>query len=616
METEALSKDKTNTFDKSKCAVYILAGIVDISLCFLLFNGQQYFSFPAMFSIMIIFVCGLFFLLLPAFRDEKTETAKRLNGLAILAALASAIAIIYQIYFDLQYSSGVYAAIAGYLPIVLAALIPIAAIYLMGKRKKLDPFHSKSSMFIAIILLVIVSIAAFYIVKITLRGVNWKGTDEIAFNYYASYLFGKGTNPYTANMMPIINKFNLDPTLRLNSSCECQYGYPALSFLPFVVLPILDINGYYLFVYVTVLCVIIAAFIVYYKSNKNTAVLLLLLSFAVIAYIITPGGDMKYAAAAVFLLIAYLERNKIYTSSAFLGLAASSHQLAWLAIPFFYIITLNTHGKKALYKSVLVSVGLFLLINSYFIALSPSSTLKDLFVFGGKLTSVGPNIMQMLVTFYPVPYWYSTILLIVVYAVALLLFYCYTRTLNILLALVPATIFFLSWSNDLVYLLAFVPLIIYIHYTDGDHVHDRIKDKKLIKYAVAALAILSVALLVYLHLSYTNSNTLVINYTSFVLNTNHTTGAPYIYALIVNVTNNGHKQETLLFYATSRNPNSDNYIVGVPPYEINPDSSRNFTIDYRVSDINRNTIVRVFVLSNDYIQSTEFSIPNISANGS
>src|SRR4029077_15454066 len=102
-------------------------------------------------------------------------------------------------------------------------------------------------------------------------------------------------------------------------------------------------------------------------------------------------------------------RDKIVPSAIFIGLAASTIQLSWFALPFLYILILREHGGKVLLKSIAISGVTFLLVNLYFIILSPFSTIGNIFALFGltKLPFYGANIMQFFVAFYPVPYWYS-----------------------------------------------------------------------------------------------------------------------------------------------------------------------------------------------------------------
>lgn len=198
-------------------------------------------------------------------------------------------------------------------------------------------------------------------------------------------------------IQPVLTQFHLQQTSLINGSCTCKFVYPDLSFLPLVVFPLLGINDLYSVVYVTVLCSVFAAFLLYRRSKQRYAVLSLMFDFFIFTFISRPGGATKYLAVSVFLLLAYLERKKPYVQGAFLGLAASTHQLAWLALPFFYLLALSELGKKGLFKTVAVSAGVFLVANAYFIALSPQATVSQiLYSYAGKLEFQGPSIVAAL----------------------------------------------------------------------------------------------------------------------------------------------------------------------------------------------------------------------------
>ncbi len=594
-----------------KRAFFLFLGIACVFLSYLLYNGQQYFSFAAMISIFIMFACGAFFLLLPNYIKDNKISNKYLRSLAVILTFFAAITVIFELYFDLQYSTGILASDVFYLPMIIAAFIPIISAYLIGKR--LENLKSYKSYALLLVLIVIISIAAFYVVRYTLHNVKWERTDEIAFDYYASYLFSKGVNPYITNMAGALSKFSLRPTELLNGTCECTYGYPVLSFMPFVPTSLLGIQSLYLFAYVTVICTIFVVFFLYYKSNRSVTVLFLLFAFLFLVYANRPGSSTKYIAVSVMLLIAYYERKRVYVQGVFLGLAAATHQLAWIAIPFFYALTLREHGKGPLLIVVAVSVGIFLLINSYFIALSPKATLGDLFyLLTSKIQIEGPNLTQILLAFYHAPYWYSTVVLALFYAASITLFYFYTNTLKPFLALVPATITILSKLSESAYFLPFIPLLIYIYYIDRNECPDELNSKSYVLYAVLFIVVVSALLLLYAHVSYLHENTLQMSKISYSVSRNGTTNVFYLSGLQFYITNNGNKNETLLFQYITRNSDNQAYQV-VTGAVLFPNETVNFSIPYSVSStfapsIHNSTKLYVYLYSNDYAIGNETTI--------
>ena len=308
-----------------------------------------------------------------------------------------------------------------------------------------------------------------------LRSVNWNGIDELAFNYYASYLFVHGANPYVTSMQPILSQRGIFPTVELNGQFEYAYDYPALSFLPYAIIPILGINNFFVFIPILIFMTLFIAYYIYYKSGFNRFVLIPLVVWLFMTFTLV-GTVNQYLAVSVLFLLAYVERKRIIVSGILLGLAASVIQLVWFAIPFFFILLYKEYGSKNLAKSIGITLATFLIINGYFLILTPKIFLSDMFtVFGlTKLVVFGPNIMQFMILHYPVASWFSATIAIITLLSLFVLFYLYTDTLKPLIAVAPIMIFFLTWRNISIYGIPFIPVIIaiyYIHENERDEGH-------------------------------------------------------------------------------------------------------------------------------------------------
>ena len=365
---------------------------------------------------------------------------------------------------------------------------------------------------------------------------------------------------------------------------------------------------------------ILAAYIVYLRSGYNKLVLIPLGVWLFVTYIFV-GTANQYIAVSFLFLMAYLERRRPILSGILLGLSASIIQLVWFAIPFFLVLVLREHGTKHMLKCLASGALVFLIICGYFIIISPRIFLGNILgLFGfSKLIFYGPNIMQFFVSHFYIDSWYPAAISAIALLAALALYYCYTKTLKPLVAVLPAMIFFLSWRNISIYGLPFVPLIIAIYYIHDDRserkLEDLLKDRKSILYAAIFLTILFVGMAVYSHLIYTKSPTLKINSVLPILYGQPGFTGPFsLGGIKINVVNNGASPEAVSFYIVSRNPDYEQYILSAQlntstnPQVLMPYSSFNYTLPYQLPLVSNNTKLYIFAFGQDYITSKEYQI--------
>lgn len=294
-----------------------------------------------------------------------------------------------------------------------------------------------------------------------------------------------------------------------------------------------------------------------------------------------------------------------------MGLAASTHPISWLALPFFYIMALKESGKIAALKSILLTFAIFLAANAYFIVQAPYKTFSSMFLlFFTRLQFSGPSIAQILVTFYAIPYWYITLITVAVAALSLLLFYLYTDTLRPLIAVTPIIIFFISWRNLSSYISVYIPLLIAIYYLEKkDKITDTLQSRKMIPYTVAFVIVVLAVALLYVHSAYLKYNELRINHIGSIEGTNQTTGAQALMEVSINVSNKANSAQNVSFYLISRHPNDMEYIPGslVQPPQLPSNQSYNYSMPFYLPGFNSNTKLYVFILSENYTQGVELN---------
>lgn len=588
-----------------KRLIFLTIGIVDLALSYVLFTPQEYFSFFALAGIFLLVAIGLILLLLPYFHEAAIEEKKHAYVFAILAVI-SLVIIILEASYNLAYISLPSTASVYIISVLIATALFAAGLYLIKKNTT----HWKSSYqsyLLIFLLLLFLSVLIYTVQLYSIHATQWKGTDEIAFNYYASYLLLHGTNPYNTTMSSILSTNHLTPTYELNGTCECSYDYPAAGFLLLAPLALFK-NFLDVYAFVGIIVTVLVGFLLYKKSKfGNYALLPIIVWFAAIFYFIAPAATLtSIIAVSLLLLIAYIYRAKIIISGALMGIAVSMHQLAWFVAPFFYIIILRESGKKAALKSILITALIFILFNSYFIAVTPYKTLDNIFsLFLTKLQFTGPSLIQLLVTFFPSAYWSLTAVIAVIFVASLFLFYFYNDTLRPLLVVVPILTLFLSWRSMPAYSLVFIPLLIGIYYFDKNEKQKNLSNNKnLLIYVSISVVILALCIIVYAHSSYLTSNQLSITSTSYNTQKNLTTGNLIISNIKINIANNANATQPIVFYLVSRNPDFSVYTVDSSMPTLPPHSNYTYVFPVSALQLNPKTKIEVFVLDNDNIVST------------
>jgi len=437
--------------------IAVASGIASLCLAYVLFTYQQLFSPYAMLAILILPVLSLLLFLFSDTLDRKPLYLVLTISLVVIISLLS-IAYIHA-------GPNVYFLAKVFLPLVMfATSISLLFIYFAGKV-----YAGRFGLSILYALLLIILGSAFaYISMYSFSNIRWGGVDQLAANYYSAYLTLHGVNPYTSSMQPLYNARHIFPSLFLNGSYVDFYVYPALSFLAYVPFVAIGI-GSHSFMFFAVLLVffaISAAAIIYIHSGRNLNLLIPLSIWLFASYSLT--NLPTEFIISIFVVLAYIFAKRSFLSGIFLGIAASVTQLAWFALPFFYIMTFNK--KRGLSMQVFGTAASFLLINAVFIILSPSAFISNIFDTLGthSLVFFGQNIAQFFYTFYPVSQAYLSILSITVLLFSMLVYYLYPKSARLLIALAPIFIFFLAWRNGPPYGLTYIPLLLAVYYGKGD----------------------------------------------------------------------------------------------------------------------------------------------------
>jgi uncharacterized membrane protein len=598
----------------TKKVLYLIIGIVSLSFAYILFTQQQNFSLIAMSG---IFALALLSGILFVFPHLSPSFSKRFRVIFPSLTILSAILILYEYFFDLP-SPGLLLGAAGPVFYVsLATAISLIGIYALGRFIQ----RSKGNKFLYSVIGIVIVSALAYSSMYVINSVNWNGVDETAYNYYSAYLLVHGQNPYTQSMQPILHQYNIFPTVQLDGTYEYAYSYPAFSFLPFVFIPLLGITSLMSLIAVLIFISVAASFAIYYKSGFNRLSLVLIAGWLFATYSLV-GVVATYLSVSLLLLLAYLYRERSHLSGFLGGLAASTTQLSWFALPFFLILTYREHGRRAAIKFAAYGAFAFLLINGYFLIASPSQFLNIFGLLGtSKLPYYGPNIMQFIGTFYLLPQWYTAVISGITLIALLALYYMYTERLRPLLAVVPMLVFFISWRNISIYGLSYLPLLIAIYFERPKEIHkaahklhDLAKTTLPIAAVPIALIAFAVILAVPLHNSTINGPGLAIQHAWPILEVQQGYYGTQ-FALIgvkVELNNTSEYSQNVSFYVVSRSPNNEAYILGSELNVSMAHTVSNYTINYQLPLVDNGTELLVSGFSTRY---TYTKILNLSSLG-
>lgn len=226
--------------------------------------------------------------------------------------------------------------------------------------------------------------------------------DGTSLDTNAAMLLLKGRNPYTdSNMLDMVRKFNIQPdwttplrvgqfanrleyptqsdsqtvldtALKSNSApeFESKVSYPALSFLtlvPFALFHDYNVLPFYFLSYA------LLVFIAWKVCRPELRPWVLLLSMANVSmWTSTVGGNLD-VFSTLLIVIAWLQREKRWSSAIFLGLALATKQTSWFLAPFYAILIWRTLGlKESIYRLSIAGL-LALAINLPFILWNPQA---------------------------------------------------------------------------------------------------------------------------------------------------------------------------------------------------------------------------------------------------
>ena len=231
--------------------------------------------------------------------------------------------------------------------------------------------------------------------------------DATALNQQASQTLLKGENPYAkSNVISAAEEFNV-PTSYLTPlkqgafaqvfpyptekqmdealskaetstntppvEFESKVSYPAGSFLfqaPFVALGLKDTRWFYL------LCAVVMVAVIFWKAPKRLRPLVVIAFITNLVLWNLIGTGQTDTLYLLFILLGWIFRKQLWLSALFMGLAATTKQIAWLFILFYLILIFREVGWKRAFQSFGVIALTFMVTNLPFIFSAPQSWMQ------------------------------------------------------------------------------------------------------------------------------------------------------------------------------------------------------------------------------------------------
>jgi hypothetical protein len=345
--------------------------------------------------------------------------------------------------------------------------------------------------------------------------------DEEIITLYAAQSVLSGMDPYTMNVSRIIYLSQIANmtgySLNTNSSFVATAAWPSLFFLSFI--PFYFLSSPTLINFVDIdLKVQVAVFsfalimVIWYLIDKKDILKSRYLLFGALIFLMPVLSSVASFLMLALILLAYAKIGSKY-SWVLLGLALSIQQELWVAVVLLIAYSFNTYGLRKGAKDLFGSVGIFLLLNAYFIAQSPAAYVHGVLQADNALI---PNAAAAIGFFafanYPVPISaYFKLFELSVAAVLLVSLYFNNKKAIPVLAFVP----FLFMSRGLLsYYYLFVAMLVVVMYFKQEKQHagnlrNYIEKSASLRYlyaaAFAGICAGAVLLLVEAHAVYVNT---------------------------------------------------------------------------------------------------------------
>jgi hypothetical protein len=396
-------------------------------------------------------------------------------------------------------SSTLYAIVVNAIFIAVIGTVFFIGAYLVRSKK-----NKKSTRFGYFLMgIAVVLIFAYFLSGLAIK--YYKIDDEFFIAVKEVGYLLHGTNPYQQSLAQELyyNSSSTGFSLTTNNQIIGILNYPALylfSYLPFypIAPTIYNIEHYIApiqsAVFFTLLLFTIAL-VIDKKSLKSP----LLPLFLFLAFFSVNIASLTSYLMLALLVLAYAKTGTKYSWLLF-GLCIAMQELLWVPILLLILYTFKNYGYKKGVYDILGALVVFLILNSYFIALSPAAFSNALFNPIQKLlipSGDSPVSFLLISNYGMLLNGYTLIFGISIISVALMYFYLNQKVLIALFSMVP--IFLLAHTLS-AYFTFFTTFLIITMLIPEQKTKANAKVKS--KYGLPALAIAVVLLIILVYVVY------------------------------------------------------------------------------------------------------------------
>jgi hypothetical protein len=322
--------------------------------------------------------------------------------------------------FDAPRAGGRMVALALFLALASAVVLFLAAILTRPpQRVSLPARYRRAARWLIYPLLLWAALTALttvgvltsgFVTSLTTQHVRY-GSDDLYYNHYNAILVLRGQNPYTgehlaaevryfddraytplargrfadvrhyptrAEMDAVVDAYLAHPASPpVELDPRTMHSYPALAFL--VNLPVVALGLPSVALPQILLFVALCAAIVWAAPAPYRPIVALLLLATADGARQVAGSDFEIWPLALVAL-AWLARERRWTSALLLGLACATKQTAWLAAPFYLIWIWHTIGLQEAGRRAAIAASAFVAVNLPWIIASPGAWLASLFL--------------------------------------------------------------------------------------------------------------------------------------------------------------------------------------------------------------------------------------------
>ncbi len=495
---------------------------------------------------------------------------------------------------------------------IIAMVLLIEHYYDKNSYKLLDKdFFTQKNIGI-IVLLFILTLSAG--IMITTLMINLSVDDEYLIDLYSAKQFLGGLNPYihstTANIFSIYKNFNLDYTTPTTYGAVITFmGYPALAFIayiPYFFIGRLDNT-------IIGLLSIIPLILVYKKfQDKRLALLGVMAIIVNFVYMYSAVDAIIGILWVSSLMISYyfLYKNP-FLSGIFFGLSISAKQFPIFIFPFIIYMIYRERGLKKAIQWLLIASAVFLLINGYFIILSPVTYITNVLSPElNRLIGIGYGISQLsFMGYIYIPYTAFTIAFTLVFIMSIVIYIKYYDLLKYELFVFPVLIFFFNYRVLPGYFI-YWPVLSLLVIEDINYGKDlisikKINYKKLKRFAYIAFIFIVIIVVIFSGINYYHTNKVNINSIKPEIK-----GGSIKY-IEVNLTYSGSSDKNLYFRAMVNETNYDGYLFNVSNNSISPGQTKTFYLyPVRGENIPGNVTIKVIAYNNTNLGYATYKIHN------